>query len=98
MVRISQDFGSLCDYCISWFFHSHSPPFLLIVVGTDVVNGPAGGSFVVFANGFVVAGEIDGFVVVVGVVFPPSWDNFTSVYATDGLVVRRLAPSNLKTP
>ena len=98
LVRISQDFGSLCDYCISWFFHSHSPPFLLIVVGTDVVNGPAGGSFVVFANGFVVAGEIDDFVVVVGVVFPPSWDNFTSVYATDGLVVRRLAPSNLKTP
>jgi len=49
------------------------------VVGTGVVNGPAGGSFVVFANGFVVAGEIDGFVVVVGVVFPPSWDNFTSV-------------------
>ena len=76
-VGISQDFGSLCDYCISWFFHSHSPPFLLIVVGTGVVNGPAGGSFVVFANGFVVvAGEIDGFVVVV---FPPSWDNFTSV-------------------
>ena len=97
-VGISQDFGSLCDYCISWFFHSHSPPFLLIVVGTGVVNGPAGGSFVVFANGFVVAAKIDGFVVVVGVVFPLSSDNFTSVYATDGLVVRRLAPSNLKTP
>ena len=32
----------------------------------------------VFANGFVVAAEVNGFVVV-GVVFPPSWDNFTSV-------------------
>ena len=68
MVGISQDFGSLCDYCISWFFHSHSPPFLLIVVGTGVVNGPADGSFVVFANGFVVAAKIDGF----AVVFSPS--------------------------